>query len=429
MRSPPTPRAECAWRNRRVVRLVGHAAALAVVVAGVVAVLTHPGAPSAGQALPAHTWFDEGFLELARAYQRPRQIVGVAAELLRVAVAVALITSAAARRLVAAVADRLGGRPWLAGATVAAGAVVAVDLLAFPLAFWVGYVHDGAYGMRAPGLGGWLVDWLARRAPGWLAAAGLAAGGYWLAVRSPRAWPATAGLAGAAAVAVAVTAAPLILEPLTHRTTPLAAGPVAEAVTATAAASHAEVSDIAVADASRRSPRQNAYVSGLGPTRRIVMFDTLVDGRSPQEAAMVVAHELAHDEHGDVGRATLAGAAGVVVGAYALWFLLRWRVRRGRQAGLADSGAAGLVVGVVLLAGVAATPVESAFSRRVEAAADWRALQLTDDPATFERVKVGMARANLAAPERPRLLHWWWGTHPTTAQRLTLARHYGETHP
>lgn len=425
----PTPAAPTPPDRWRRWRAAGHALAVAVVVAGVLALLVRPTAPPIEQPLPATRWFDADFLDLAARYQRPRDVAAVIAVVVKLAFLAALAVSPPGRRLVGRVADRLGHRPWLAAAVVAGGAVVLLDVLLLPVAFWSGYVHDGAFGLRTHGLGGWLRDWAAFRAPGWVGASAVAAVGFALARRCPRGWPPLLAGLGAVAVAAVVAGGPLVLEPLAHRTWPLPAGPTREAVAGVVDRSGVRLDTILVADASRRTVRENAYVSGLGTTRRMVLYDTLVQSRTPEEIRAIVAHELAHHRHRDVERGTLAGMAAVVAATYALAWWLRWRTRRGRQREVADPRAAGVVVAVVLLAALLATPVESAASRRVEAAADWAALELTDDPAAYEALKVDLARRNLSGPDPPWWRHLWWGTHPTPVERLTMAERWRAAQP
>jgi STE24 endopeptidase len=85
-----------------------------------------------------------------------------------------------------------------------------------------------------------------------------------------------------------------------------------------------------------------------------------------------------------------------------------------------------MVVGVVIVTMVLGTPVEGAVSRRVEAAADWRALELTGDPAASRQLTVELAETNLSRPEPPAWRHRWWGTHPTPLERLTMDARFEE---
>jgi STE24 endopeptidase len=307
------------------------------------------------------------------------------------------------------------------------GTVAAADLAGLPLDVWRGYIHEGLWGFRTQGAAGFARDWLVAVVPGWLAVAVLLTGGSVLVRRLPRTWPAVGGLITAGLAAVVVGAGPVVLEPLQVRTAPLPEGPVRTAVEQVLERADARVDAILVADASRRSTRENAYVSGLAGTRRVVLYDTLVANRSPAEVGMVLAHEFGHDAHGDVGRSTLLAGAGAVLTAAVLGAVLRRRADRGLQDGPADPRGAAVAVAVVTLLGVASLPVQSWASRRAEAAADLAALRLTDDPTTFAELQRNITRANLGNPRPPAWAVVLWGTHPSPTERLGLAEHYAAT--
>jgi STE24 endopeptidase len=398
--------------------------AAAIVVGGVVGLLGGPSAPEVDDAVSASRWFDASFVGLAREYQAPRDVVAVAAVALRGGFALALAMSPPGRRVVGWIAARVGQRPWLTAVVVAGGAFVLIDVLLSPLAFWSGFVHAGDYGLRTQGVGGWLLDWLAFRAPTWVGAAVVAGLAYAVATRFPRGWPPVVAAGGAALLVGLVVAGPLVLEPLAYDTRPLEPGPARQAVQDVAAAGGVDVHKVLIADASKRTTRENAYISGLGATRRVVLFDTLVQARQPNTIRAVVAHELAHHQHRDILRGSLAAAAAVVVGVYALAAWLGARTRRGRQRAVSDPGAVGLVVGAVMLVSVLATPIEAAASRGMEAAADWRALQLLEEPGAFEQLQVQLARSNLNRPAPPVWRHVWWGTHPSPVERLAMAQRW-----
>jgi STE24 endopeptidase len=249
--------------------------------------------------------------------------------------------------------------------------------------------------------------------------------GYTLARRWPRHWILVAVPLGALAVAATTLAAPLVLEPLRYDTTPLPEGPVRAALTAVLEADGGTDSALLVADASRRTTRQNAYVSGLAGTRRIVLFDTLLE-RRPDEIALIVAHELAHERNHDVLRGVLAGSAGLVVLCLLVELVVRRRSRLGLQRERADPYAAGVVVAVLVVAMLAASPVVAWTSRRAEAAADLGSLQLTDAYDDYCAVQRGLVERNLSDPAPPIWARLWWWSHPPAASRLELASRLGD---
>ena len=396
-----------------------------VVLVGVAAGVLRPFAPDIGPAGEASQWFDEAYLAHAAEYRAPRYLAGLAILALRVVVPLAVAVTATGRRLVAAVCARVGeGRPTLAATSVVLLVVVATDLLVLPLQFWMGYVHDGAYGFRTQGLAGWSRDWIVGALPPWLLVAGLTLGGWALARRLPRAWPHVGGLAAACLVVVVVTAAPVVLEPLHLRTEPLPDGVLRSEVEGLAASAGRDDVEVVVADASRRTTRQNAYVSGIGATRRIVLYDTLVAGQPPDVVVSVLAHELAHDRHGDLWRGTAMGAAALALAGPALGAVVRWRVRRGRQDGVTDPRSAAVILAIVVVALVAVQPAERAISRQMEAAADLGALDLTGNPEVYLEQREAVTRANLGKPDPPAWARILWSSHPPPVDRLTMGERW-----
>ena len=164
-----------------------------------------------------------------------------------------------------------------------------------------------------------------------------------------------------------------------------------------------DVDDVLVADASRRTTTLNAYVSGFGSTRRVVVYDNLVEDLGEDETLSVVAHELAHAKHQDV----LAGLAARCRGCGA-----RRRAAGPARApapgdgeGVADPRSVPRVLALVALAGLLASPVQNGISRQIETRADVDALRATDDPAAFVELQQQLARRSLADLTPPAWSH------------------------
>lgn len=241
---------------------------------------------------------------------------------------------------------------------------------------------------------------------------------------SPRFWwLATLAVLPPLILLLAVVLPPLV-ERLFARFTRLADGPVRSGTLELAADAGVRVGQVLVADASRRTTAMNAYVSGLGPTRRIVVYDTLLAGIPVPEVLSVVAHELGHARHRDVLRGAVLGTLGAAAGTCAIAVLLGVGPVRA-LAGASRVGAldsAPLLLGLGTVGSLLASPLQAMVSRRVETRADRLALALTDDPTAFLAVHRRLAATNLEDPAPSRLLRAWYGTHPTTAQRIALAR-------
>jgi STE24 endopeptidase len=168
----------------------------------------------------------------------------------------------------------------------------------------------------------------------------------------------------------------------------------------------------------------NAYVSGFGATRRIVVYDTLLREAPDGEVRSVVAHELGHTKERDPEVGALLGAIGAAAAVVALYLLGQWEplLRRAGVESIGSPRAIGLVLAVVALAGLVTGPLQSLVSRRVEARADQHALQLTGDTAVFAAMQLRLAAVNIADVHPPRLEYLLFATHPDTVERLAAAR-------
>jgi STE24 endopeptidase len=180
--------------------------------------------------------------------------------------------------------------------------------------------------------------------------------------------------------------------------------------------------DVEVKDASERTTTANAEVAGIGPTRRVVLWDTLLDGRfTSGEIRFVAAHEIAH-----VARRHLwKGLAWFALLALpCVYVLARVTDRRG---GIAQPAAVPLAALTVVLLELALLPGANAISRRYEAEADWVALEATRDPASARGLLRRFSQTSLAAPEPPAWSYALRSTHPSLLERIAMADAWATT--
>ncbi|MER7444080.1 M48 family metallopeptidase [Micromonospora avicenniae] len=324
----------------------------------------------------------------------------------------------------------LAGRPfgghWIAQAVLGGLAVVLIaDLVTLPFSAWRQAVLT-RYGLSTNGWGGWVIDLLKSYAVSAVVGAVALLGFYAVIRLAPRWWWAF-GAAGAAGLVVLLSfVLPVLVEPVFNRFTPMEQGPLRTELIALAARDGVPVRDVLVADASRRTRAVNAYVSGIGPTRRVVVYDTLLREAPPEEVTAVVAHELGHARDRDVTVGTLTGALGAAAAVVALYLIGSWAplLRLAGVDSVAQPRAFPLLVALVTVVGLVATPIQALISRRVEARADAHALALTEDPAAFESMQRRLATVNLADPDPPRWEYLYSATHPSTVERMAAARAY-----
>jgi STE24 endopeptidase len=363
-------------------------------------------------------------VERARRYHRPLYRVWIAGLALELALLAALAFSSLGDLLF----RPLRGWDWWAATAVFAAAVVILGaLVRLPLRFWAGYVHEHAWGLSPQSLRGWAGD----QAKGLVVGVVLTAAAMVALVASaralPSAWPIAAAVGAALAVLLLTWAAPVLLEPLFSRVRPLEDTEFAAELRALGDRSGVPLRDVLVNDASRRTRKLNAYVSGLGRTRRLVLFDTLLARSRPREVRLVVAHELGHRRERHLEKGVALGMGGAAAFVVAFWAVLSLP---GLRSALDVTGAGDpRVVPFVLLAGtvleVLSMPFGASLSRRWERRADRFSLDLTGDAESFEAIHRELAIANVADLDPPRALYLATFTHPTAPERIRAAQEAG----
>ncbi|HEX9481731.1 MAG TPA: M48 family metalloprotease [Solirubrobacteraceae bacterium] len=170
-----------------------------------------------------------------------------------------------------------------------------------------------------------------------------------------------------------------------------------------------------VQDVHRFTTAPNAESVGFGPTRRVILWDTLLDGRfDRREVRVVTAHELGHLAHHHTLKRVgwlilfLIPAAAIVAAATA------------RRGGLARPEAVPLALLVFVALQLLCSPLMNIVSRREEAEADWSALRATHDPQAARALFVKLAETSHAAPDPPGWAYLLFADHPTIVQRVAM---------
>jgi STE24 endopeptidase len=297
-------------------------------------------------------------------------------------------------------------------------------LVGLPLSAWRGWLYERRWGFSTQTFRGWLWD----RAKGLVLGVAVSSVGLVLLLGAVRAWgggwPAVAAPGAALFVLVLSLLAPLLFERLFNRFLPLPDRGLAAELQELSRRAGVPVRTILVSDASRRTRKHNAYVSGLGPTRRLVLFDTLLADVPRGELRGVVAHELGHRRHRHVAAGTLLAMAGAAAFVLVLWGLLSWHglLSAVGAAGAGDPRVVPLVLLVSSMLELGTLPFGTWVSRRWERTADRFALELTGDGAALEQMHRRLALANLADLDPPPLLYALLFTHPTPPERIAAAR-------
>lgn len=355
------------------------------------------------------SYFSEAEIERGRRFARPQRTLGLA----RMAVDLGALAMLVRRPPQALARPRT--RPVTSAGAAAAALAVGMSVPTLPLRA-IARRRAIAAGLDTQSWPGWGVDLLKASA---IETVFAGAGGAAVVAgvrRYPQRWWLPAASASVLIGTVLSALAPVVLDPLFNDFTPLPEGEARTDVLELARSAGVRVGEVYSVDASRRTTAANAYVTGLGPTKRVVLFDTLLDRYSRDELRMVVAHELAHVRYRDVPRGVLYAA--LVAPAVALAVQrLSWTLSPAR-----DTPAA--LPALALAASLVSAPVGivgNRLSRAIERRADEYSLRLAGAPDAFVSFERAIALQNLADLEPPAWLTALLSTHPPTAERIGAA--------
>ena len=325
---------------------------------------------------------------------------------------------------------RFDRRPLVGGAVAGAGISLLLVLVEFPLTAWR-HERSVDVGLSTQTWIDWLVDLVKSAGINALFAAAGGAVALLLVRRFRRNWWAPASVIVVAFGVITIWLFPIVIDPIFNKFEKLPPGPTRSDVLELADKAGVDVGEVYRVDASRRTTAANAYVGGLGHSKRVVLYDNLISGFPRDELRTVVAHELGHQKHHDLirglGWLALVAPAGV---------FLAQRLAEGfaRSDGLGDPA---VKPGPVVLPAIALAfalvsfgfgVASNVLSRQVEARADAFALNLTHDPAPFIQLERRLVLRNVSDPDPPKIFNVLFGTHPTAIDRIGIGEAWRSEH-
>ncbi len=370
-------------------------------------------------AVDAEKYFSAEEIARGARFARPQLALALAREVIQVGVLAILTAKWRPTRTKAKRRDP--ARDAWQGALTAAATGTCLSLARVPIAA-IARRRAIAVGLDTQSWSGWAADAGKAFAIGGVMTSAAGAAVTPLISRYPRGWwlPAAGGSVLVSGLFGAL--APVVLAPLFNDFTPLPDGETRSDVLELAQAAGIKVKEVYSVDASRRTQGANAYVTGIGPTRRVVLFDTLLDRYSRDQVRVVVAHELSHVRHRDALR--FVGLSAIVAPAMALaaqrvsWLL------SGVKAGPPTLPALALSVSLV------SAPLGilgSRLSRAIERRADADALEFSRSPQAFISMQQSLVRQNVADITPPRWVRLLLASHPPSLERIGAAVAYAAT--
>ncbi len=311
--------------------------------------------------------------------------------------------------------------PWLRVAVYGAVFAAAYSLVNLPLTYYSGHHLEHRFGLSTQTFLRWVGRQLKMGAVGLVIFLLLLEGLYAILRADPHTWWlwATLGWVGFSVVLARVT--PTLLVPLFYQCRPLADRALAERLMALVQRAGLSAMDAFAIDFSRETKKANAALVGMGATRRILVTDTMLGAYSHEEIEAVLAHELGHHRHHHITQLLGISAVTSLAGLLAMhWWLPRQLASRGID-GLADVAGFPVLAFWLTLLGVLLMPLQNAFSRRLERQADRFSLELTRRPQPFISMMRKLGEQNLADPNPPSWVEWWFYDHPAIPRRIAFA--------
>jgi STE24 endopeptidase len=355
------------------------------------------------------SYFTTDEIQRGRRFARPQRALGFASGALDIGALSLLV------RHPPTVLSRQWARPVAGGAAAAAGMSLALAVPGLPLRA-IARRRAVAVGLDTQSWSGWAADVAKASAIQTVFAGAAGAAGIASMRRFPRAWWGPVGVGSVAVGAALAALAPVVLDPIFNDFDPLEDGQTRSDVLTLAREAGVTVGEVYSVDASRRTSAANAYVSGLGPTKRVVLYDTLLDRYSRDEIRLVVAHELGHVRHRDVLRGILYTAMVAPVAALAVQ-RVSWALSPAR-------GTPAAFPALALASALVTAPIgsiASGLSRAIERRADDFSLELAGAPDAFISFERAIALQNVADLDPPRWLTTLLASHPPTAERIGAA--------
>lgn len=354
-------------------------------------------------------YFDPGFLARAARYNRISMMISVS-----VRITTWLFMAAAVWAVWRYFSGAGHVRLYIAAGYIALFYIL-LNIIILPLSFYRGYVIEHQFGLSNQSPGMWFSDFAKEKAIDIVISAAAFTGLYALMTYASRNWWLIAASVMAAFIIIGVYLFPVLIDPLFYNFKKLEDQELRQDLIEVTGRAGIEVSDILVADASRKTVKANAYFTGFGNTRRIVLYDNLLNDFTREESINVVAHEAAHWRYLHIIKSIAIGISAGFLGLFFLSVILR-------RAGLTGELRSIFII-ILLISFITflSAPAQNILSRYFERQADRLALEITGGYEAQIGLMKGLAEANLANVDPHPLIRAVLYSHPPIIERIQAA--------
>ena len=322
-----------------------------------------------------------------------------------------------------ALAERVTKKPFVVAMLTIALFILALAVLDFPLAYYSGFVVPHQFDLTDQSFGSWMGDMLKGMAVNLAILVPVGALAL-LAMRRTKRWWLALWLGSIPLILLAVIISPIVLDPIFNKFEPLKDQVLKQKLLDLASRAGIEGGRVYEVNKSKQTKTMNAYVNGIGPTARIVMWDTLLAKLDHDEVLAVMGHEMGHY----VLKHIWKGLAFSLALSLFVFFLGQKIVDRGlTRRGFATAGDPAAIPWVMLVFFVIAffmTPVGAAYSRYGEHESDKFSLELTHLNEPMATAFRKMAEDSKRDPSPHPFIKYWRYSHPPIAERIPFALSY-----
>ena len=368
---------------------------------------------------PPEIWsyFSVEQVEQARAYSQGSRLCFIGSYLAQLFLLLWLVFSGQALVLSRWTRELVQGNYWIGLLLFFLFLWLILRLLNLPFTFFAGYYWQHLWGFSTQTLVSWCLDYITIAGIDLMLSVGAILLLFGFMTRFPTTWWLYSATLISVWIFILMFIFPILIAPLFNHFTPIQDQTITTMVQELSYKAEIPVDQILVMDASRRTTKSNAYFAGLGQTKQIVLFDTLLQDYPQDEVKAVIAHEMAHWRQNHILQALVLDT----IAAFLLFGLLSV-VLKGMIPPLLANPYPAYAWAIILLffhlVFFVGSPLEGYISRTVEAEADQIGIMLTDDIPAAVRLEVNLAAQNASDMSPPPVIQWF-SSHPSPLTRIT----------